>query len=189
MGIKIMQYIITLLIIFFVLLFLVIINRKPIKKLKSKSLAPFGYRLFYTDQNTRTKRNNVIYKRILYSQKYNIQGKPDFIYKKFKTCYIIELKSGSIKDEPMPHTGDLMQLVAYFLIIEDLFGYKVKKGKLIYSDYCFVVRNTRRLRKTVLSILEDMRCMLKTGKGEANCSFVHCRYCMCKNTVCEFYNI
>lgn len=175
-------------ILFLPLLFFLLIRPKSIRKTNSKSLAPFGYTLFYTDQNTKKKKPNVIYKKLLFSKKYNIQGKPDFVYKKFKTCYVIELKSGAIKDAPIPHTGDLLQLVAYFLIIEDLYGYKVKKGKLIYSDYCFIVRNTRYLRKYLLNVLEDMRYMLKTGEGEAECSFVHCRYCMCRQTVCEFYN-
>lgn len=175
-------------IIFISLLFFILIRPKAIKKTKSKGLAPFGYSLFYTDQNTKNKNPNVIYKKLLFSEKYNIQGKPDFIYKKFNTCYIIELKSGAIKDEPMPHMGDLLQLVSYFLIVEDLYGYKIKKGKLIYSDYCFIVRNTRALRKYLLNTLEDMRYMLKTGEGEANCSFSHCRYCMCRQTVCEFYD-
>ena len=179
-----MWYIIILLI----FISLLLIRPKPIKKSKSKSLTPFGYILFYTDQNTKNKKPNVIYKKLLFSEKYNIQGKPDFVYKKFNKCYVIELKSGSIKDDPMPHTGDLLQLVAYFLIIEDLYGYKVKKGKLIYNDYCFVVKNTRYLRKYLLNVLEDMRYMLKTGKGEATCSFSHCKYCMCRQTVCDFYD-
>ena len=172
---------------FFILLFsTILIFKKNIKKTKSKKLAPFGYRLFYTDQNTKVRKPKIIYKKILYSEKYNIQGKPDFIYKKFNKCYVVELKSGCIKDDPMPHKGDLMQLIAYFLILEDL-GYKVKKGKLIYKDYSFVVKNSRRLKREFLSILKNMRIMLKTGDGQANCSFSHCRYCMCKNTVCDFY--
>ncbi|WP_250277316.1 CRISPR-associated protein Cas4 [[Clostridium] colinum] len=174
--------------IFLTLTFILLAKSKSIKKTKSKSLAPFGYTLFYTDQNTKTRKSNVIYKKLLFSEKYNIQGKPDFIYKKFKTCYVIELKSGLIKDDPMPHTGDLLQLVTYFLIIEDLYGYKVKKGKLIYKDYCFVVKNTRYLRKYLLSVLSDMRKMLKTGDGEPTCNFAHCRYCMCRQTVCDFYD-
>ncbi len=175
-------------IIFLLFLIFLLIKPKRIKKTKSKRLAPLGYTLFYTDQNTKNRNSNVIYKKILYSEKYNIQGKPDFVYKKFNKCYVIELKSGTIKNENMPHTGDLLQLVAYFLIIEDLYGYKVKKGKLIYSDYSFVVYNTRYLRKYLLRTLKNMRNMLKTGEGEANCSFVHCKYCMCRQTVCDFYN-
>lgn len=171
----------------FLLLIFLLIKPKSIKKTKSKRLAPFGYTLFYTDQNTKNKNSNVIYKKLLYSKKYNIQGKPDFIYKKLNTCYVVELKSGSIKNEPYPHTGDLLQLVAYFLIIEDFYGYKVKKGKLIYNDYSFVVYNTRHLRRYTLKTLNNMRYMLKTGNGNATCNFAHCRYCMCRQTVCAFY--
>ncbi len=183
MGNKNMWYFL----IFFVLLFLILIKRNPIKKTKSKKLAPFGYRLFYTDQNTKHKNPKVIYKKLLFSEKYNIQGKPDFVYKKFNKCYIIELKSGYIKDSPMPHTGDLMQLVSYFLILEDL-GYKVKKGKLIYKDYSFIVKNTKHIKNHLLNIINDMRNMLKTGDGNPTCSFVHCKYCMCRQTVCDFYD-
>ncbi len=182
------MWIVIIFLLFLLFLIFLLIKPKQVKKIKSKRLVPFGYTLFYTDQNVKNKNPNVIYKKILYSKKYNIQGKPDFIYKKFNTCYIIELKSGTIKNENMPHTSDLLQLVAYFLIIEDLYGYKVKKGKLIYSDYSFIVYNTRYLRKYLLKTLEDMRSMLKTGQGQANCSFVHCKHCMCRQTVCDFYD-
>lgn len=175
-------------IIMFIFFIFLLLKPKPIKKCKLRKIAPLGYKLFYTDQNTNNKKDGVIYKKLLYSEKYNIQGKPDFIYKKFNTCYIVELKSGSIKKETIPHTGDLMQLIAYFLIIEDLYGYKVKKGKIIYNDYCFIIRNTRYLRRYLLAILKDMRYMLKTGDGEANCSFTHCKHCMCRQTVCDFYD-
>ena len=180
-----MWYFIIFLILF--LFFIFKLNSKNIKKTKNNKLAPFGYSLFYTDQNTKIKKPKVIYKKLLYSETYNIQGKPDFIYKKFNTCYIIELKSGCIKDDLMPHKGDLMQLVAYFLILEDL-GYKVKKGKLIYKDCCFIVKNNKYLKRQLLNTLKNMRAMLKTGEGEATCSFVHCKHCMCRQTVCDFYD-
>lgn len=168
--------------------FFILSKKTTIKKSTSKRVAPIGYNLFYTDQNTKDKSPDVIYKKLLYSPKYNIQGKPDFIFKKANRYYPVELKSGSIKDEPMPHLGDLLQLVAYFLIIEDLYGYKVKKGKLIYSDYCFKIRNTRKLRKLFFKTLYDMRDMLKTGEGQATCNFAHCKHCMCRQTVCTFYD-
>ena len=34
----------------------------------------------------------------------------------------VEIKSGSIKSEPLPHMGDLMQLAAYFVILEEEYG-------------------------------------------------------------------
>ena len=50
----------------------------------------------------------------------------------------------------------------------------------------FKVRNTRRIRKEVIKTVNSMRNMMKTGKGEANASFVNCRYCLCRGTVCKY---
>lgn len=179
-----------LIIFFFVLTFILIIiifyNIYDIKKTSSKSLAPFGYFLFYTDEKGILKKENVIYSKLLFSEKYNLTGKPDFVYKKGKKLFPVELKSGKIKKEKLPHQGDLLQLIAYFLILEDLYGAKVKKGKLIYSDYSFIVKNNKRTRRMLFKTLKQMRKMLETGEGEAICNFAHCRYCLCKN-VCEFY--
>lgn len=182
-----MIFFILIILIFLFILIILIKSSKPIRKSNSKSLYPFGFRLFYTDQKVSNKKDNIIYSKILFSEKYNIQGKPDFIFKRGKTLFPIELKSGYIKNSPMPHEGDLLQLVAYFLIIEDLYKVKVKKGKLIYADYSFIIKNTKPLRKKLLRTLKDMRLMLKTGEGLPNCSFINCKYCMYK-IVCQYYN-
>lgn len=182
-----MWYIIIFIFSTFFLLYLLRLKSKPVRKVKLITVAPLGYKLFYTDETPKKRKKKVIYKKILYSKKYNIQGKPDFIYKKGNKCFVVELKSGKIKNNDMPYFGDLMQLVSYFLIVEDVYGYKVKKGKLIYSDCAFVVKNTKSLRRQVLEIIDSMRNMLKTGYGYANPSFIHCRYCMCRQTVCTHY--
>ena len=126
--------------------------------------------------------------KLLYSQKHNLRGKPDFIYKNIFTGGFIpvELKSGDISDSP--RHGDMMQLAAYFLIIEDAMGKRPKKGYLRYKNATFKVKNTSKLRKMLLTIVQDMRKMLETGTGHAAPSFVHCRYCVAKDTVCDFFN-
>ncbi|MDE6357344.1 MAG: CRISPR-associated protein Cas4, partial [Eubacteriales bacterium] len=129
----------------------------------------------------------VIYSKLLYSEKYNLTGKPDYIYKKGNVYFPVELKSGTIKNESLPHQGDFLQLIAYFLILEDLYGAKIKKGKLIYSDYSFIIKNNKRNKKILLKTLKEMRNMLQTGKGKPVCNFAHCKYCVCKQTVCEYY--
>lgn len=171
----------------FLIILLPLFKGKNIKKTKSKNLAPFGYYMFYTDQKEKNKKENVIYSKLLFSEKYNLTGKPDYIFKKGRKYFPIELKSGTIKDSPMPHKGDLLQLATYFLILEDIYGVTIKKGKIIYSDYTFLIKNTKKLKKTLLSTIIEMRNMLNTGKGIANCSFSHCKYCMCRQTVCEHY--
>ncbi|MBO8434065.1 MAG: CRISPR-associated protein Cas4 [Tyzzerella sp.] len=172
-----------------VLIILTVLSLKTatIKKKKS-SLIMAGYKLIYTDQKTDFKEKNVEYGKILHSEKYDIQGKPDYIFKKVVSNDIVpfELKSGSIGDKDYPHKGDLLQLASYFIIIEDVYGVRPKFGKLVYKDYMFIVKNTKSIRKEVLKTVDSMRSMMKNGKGSANPSFANCRYCVCRGTVCEY---
>ena len=158
----------------------------PIKKIPPDSVLK-GYRLFYTDQKVKQREADVIYSKLLQSERYNLQGKPDYILRKGNKYVPMELKSGSIGDAGIPHDGDVMQLVAYFLIIEDLYRGRVSGGRIIYKDVAFVVRNTRSLRKALFKRVKRMRTMLKTGKGIACPSFQHCRFCIARDSVCEFY--
>lgn len=146
-----------------------------------------GYKLIYTDKKHEKKSDGVLYSKLLQSNRYNIRGKPDYIYKKIIGGGLmpIELKSGKIGDAKAPHEGDLLQLAAYFLIIEEEYQTKPKEGRLVYSDYMFKVKNTKRLRSRLLGTIYDMRNMLEGGEQEANPSYVHCRYCLCRGTVCE----
>ena len=126
--------------------------------------------------------------KLLYSAKYDLRGKPDYIFKKRLggATVPVELKSGSIKDDPLPHPGDLLQLAAYFLLLEDIYGKRPPYGWLKYSDYMFYVRNTRKIRKEVKQTMADMRKMLEDGEGTPNASFVNCRHCICNGTVCPY---
>ncbi len=98
----------------------------------------------------------------------------------------VELKSGRIGDALEPHRGDYLQLAAYFLLLEDVYGKRPRFGRLVYADYMFEVRNTAGVRREVLRTMAEMRRMLETGEGHAESSFVHCRHCVCNGTVCEF---
>ncbi|MDD4844909.1 MAG: hypothetical protein PHU31_11380 [Anaerotignum sp.] len=146
-----------------------------------------GYSLIYADQKQNGK-NEEDFGKLLYSAAYELQGKPDYIYKKRlgKGIVPVELKSGSIGDEPLPHRGDLLQLGAYFLILEDVYQVRPKFGRLAYRDYMFVVKNTRSLRKEVQGTVKEMREMLIYGVGKPNPSFATCRFCICKGTVCTY---
>lgn len=182
-----MKYIFAFLAAFIITAVVKLIFSEKIKK-KKPSLKPFFSKLIYTDQKVKRKKEDVIYSKILYCEEYELKGKPDFIFKNIFTGMLIpvELKSGSIGNEPYPRKGDLMQLAAYFIIIEEYFNIKPKSGRLIYSDYMFVVKNTNKLRQETLNIVCQMRNMLLTGEGDAASNFAKCRYCFMRNTVCEF---
>jgi len=168
------------------ILLLVLKNRGPdIKK------GPFrekihGYKMIYADQKEAVAVEGN--KKMLFSEKYNLQGKPDYIYQKKwgKKLLPVEEKSGRIGDNDFPHPGDLMQLTAYFILIEEVYCVRPDKGYLRYQDGMFFVKNTAKRRKEAIRTMEEMRKMLKNGKGEPSPSFVHCRYCLCNGTVCAF---
>jgi CRISPR-associated exonuclease Cas4 len=123
---------------------------------------------------------------VLTARQYNLTGKPDMIYAKKGTMIPIELKSGGIGQKEQPKDGDLMQLSAYFALVEAEWGIRPKEGRLIYHDAMFVVRNTRRLRKRLLQTLTDMENMLHNPDGaERDFNFIKCRRCLCRGTVCE----
>ena len=163
------------------------ILKKDIVKTKTSFKIP-GYSLIYSDARPKNKKDNVEYGTLLKSESLDIQGKPDFIFESrfMKRIVPVEIKSGSIKDEEEPHFGDLMQLAAYFVIVEEKKRKKAKYGKLIYKDYMFKVYNTAKLRRELAGVLNDMRSMLNGKMIEAEGSFVKCRHCVCKMTVCEY---
>lgn len=177
---------------YFLLIFLgflvfckILIYNGSIKKKKS-AFAIKGYKVFY--QDSKSDKDDVIESRLLSSQKYNVKGKPDYILKHYKyDLYIpIEIKSGKIGKSDKPHQGDFLQLITYFVIIEEEFGVSPKYGKLMYKDYMFIIKNQKKYRNELSKVLKQMRSMLKTGKcNSVNSSFNKCKHCLCNNTVCE----
>jgi len=164
-----------------------IIGRKQKYEKHNSKLPGRGYELIYSDQKQSEREADVIYSTILCCSALDISGKPDYIFRhKKKGLYPVELKSGEIKEKDEPHPGDLMQLAAYFAIAEEHFGGKCTEGLIIYKDFMFKVKNTKRLRRKLKGVLGDMRDMLKTGEAEPAASFVACKNCVCKGTVCEY---
>lgn len=150
----------------------------------------FGYTLFYSDAKNSKRDKHVIYSKLLTSEHYGLSGKPDCILKSRlgKSLVPVEYKSGSATKHDAPFYGDLMQLAAYFLIIEDYFGVRPKFGRLVYSDIMFQIKNTKKLRNAVLETVENMKGMLDGDEYDAEPSYVKCRYCICRMTVCEHCN-
>ena len=147
-----------------------------------------AYKLIYSDQKqVELIGEGIDYGKVLYNEKLDISGKPDYIYRhRNGEILIVELKSGVIGERDEPYFGDLMQLAAYFAIAEEHYGDSPTYGFIIYSDYMFRVANTKKLRRTLRGVLKDMRDMLKHGEAHPMSSFVKCRSCMCNGTVCEY---
>ena len=169
------------------LLLLLVKNAKPnIQKLTARDDV-LGYALIYADQK-QGGRGEEDFGKLLYSAKYELQGRPDYIFQSRITKKIVpvELKSSEIDEADMPNHGDLLQLGAYFLILEDVYGQKPPFGRIVYQDYMFEIKNTAKIRNEVLDTMKEMRDMLQYGVGKAKPSFATCRPCVCNGTVCQF---
>lgn len=169
----------------FLLLF--IKNARPrLRKLTARDDVR-GYSLIYADQK-QGRRNEANFGKLLYAAKYELQGKPDYVFQSpfLKKIVPVELKSGSIGEEELPHHGDLLQLGAYFLLLEEVYGQRPPFGRIVYQDYMFEIKNTAKIRNEVLMTMKEMREMLQYGIGKAKPSFATCRPCVCNGTVCEF---
>lgn len=169
------------------ILLLMVKHAKPnIQKLTARDDVR-GYALIYADQK-QGKKHEEDFGKLLYSAKYELQGKPDYVFQNPITKKIVpvELKSGVIDEADFPHHGDLLQLGAYFLILEDVYGQRPPFGRIVYQDYMFEIKNTAKIRNEVLGTMKEMRDMLQYGVGKAKPSFATCRPCVCNGTVCEF---
>lgn len=126
--------------------------------------------------------------KMLIDNEIGLRGKPDMIFRTWilRRYIPLELKSGYIK-ENYPHQGDVYQLVAYFILIERLYGHKPPYGKLVYANKTFKIRNTLKYRREVFAIMNQMRDMLeKDITITIKPTYAKCRSCNCKDTVCKW---
>lgn len=104
-----------------------------------------GYRSIYSDSKGQGKP--------LHSDNFMISGKPDYIFKKGDDIIPVELKSSEVD---MPLEKDIMQLAVYFLLIEESYGTRPQKGRLIYANKAYEIYNNYYIRKKVINIINEM---------------------------------
>ncbi len=93
--------------------------------------------------------------RPLVSRRYGLIGKPD---------YLVETPDGlipvEVKSRPWPSTGpraaDVMQLMAYCVLVEDTFETRPAHGIIAYADRHQLVAYTPQQREAVLNIVAEI---------------------------------
>jgi CRISPR-associated exonuclease Cas4 len=92
---------------------------------------------------------------VLRSEKYRLSGKPDMVTRKGREIIPYEYKSGNADT---PRSGHMLQMGAYFLILEDLYpGSRIPYGILKYRNSTFRIENTSRLKSRVLLAAGEIR--------------------------------
>lgn len=92
----------------------------------------------------------------LVSHELRLTGKPDYLVRTNEGLVPVELKSRACGDRG-PYEGEVAQLAAYCLLVEDVFGEPVPHGILQFADREVKVPFTTKRREKVLAVLEEMR--------------------------------
>lgn len=113
----------------------------------------------------------------LFSARYHLSGKPDYLVREGTSIIPIEVKSGLAP--PAPRDGHVMQLAVYCLLVEDQLGHCPPYGLIHYADRTYKVAFTDDLRAEVLKLLEQMRhhAALPGGPQRDHLSPGRCRGC------------
>lgn len=91
----------------------------------------------------------------LFSPRYGLTGKPDYLLKQGIYQVPVEVKPG--RHATQPYESDLMQLAAYCLLVEEALEQAPPYGLLRYAETTFRLDYTPAVRSKLLALLDDMR--------------------------------
>ena len=92
----------------------------------------------------------------LYSSRYQLVGKPDYLVKTKQEVIPVEVKSASLHGAE-PYDSHKLQLAAYCLLVEETQGVRPSHGILHYADATIRLPYTDALRGQLLTTLDQMR--------------------------------
>ena len=104
--------------------------------------------------------------RPLFSQEFQLTGKPDYLVADGADIIPVEVKSG--RAPAQPYKSHVLQLAAYCLLVEECYGRQPPYGIVKYDDRAFEVDYTPELEEELLTILEDMEADLAEGDAPRN---------------------
>ncbi len=93
--------------------------------------------------------------RPLFSARYRLTGRPDYLVRTDRGLIPVEVKSGSAPAQP--YRSHLLQLAAYCLLVEEQEGRAPPYGILKYRNRAFEVDDTPALRRELLTTLDRIR--------------------------------
>jgi CRISPR-associated exonuclease Cas4 len=93
--------------------------------------------------------------RPLFSDRYRLTGRPDYLVKGPQGLVPVEVKSHTAPQ--VPYAAHILQLAAYCLLVEDQEGRAPPYGIIKYEDSAFEVEFSSELRDELLATLDSMR--------------------------------
>ena len=112
----------------------------------------------------------------LFSPHYRLVGKPDYLVEERGRIAPVEVKPG--RAATVPYEGDILQLAAYCLLVEEEYGQRPRYGYLKYHRAVFRFDYTDSLRQQLLDTLMIMRQELRAGDvGPGHSEPQRCLHC------------
>jgi CRISPR-associated exonuclease Cas4 len=149
-------------------LYVVLISSKTATKLRKDYGIESGAIEYVDSMDNTTK--------MLTSDKYRLRGRPDYILKKEDGLVPVEVKTGRTPKGPL--FSHILQLAAYFLLIEENYKTRPPYGIIKYSDRENEIENDEELNKILIAKLKEMREIFKTKQAHRNHKRESkCRFC------------
>lgn len=115
----------------------------------------------------------------LFSPKYNLIGKPDFILHTKDGLLPLEIKSS--KRPNKPYFSHVMQLISYCLLIEEVKGTKPKYGFIQYKGgKPFTIQYTEKMKYFLTKTMKEMRDYMESEESPKPIKKNKCNYCTYK---------
>lgn len=93
----------------------------------------------------------------LYSPRYRLAGKPDYLVRSPRGLIPVEVKPG--RTAAAPCASDVLQLGAYLLLVEEETGRRPPHGLLHYAGRTFEIPYTPALRQAVIQAIREMQAL------------------------------
>ncbi len=114
--------------------------------------------------------------KMLFSEKYGLRGRPDYVLKKDDNLVPVEVKTGRVPRGPL--FSHILQLAAYCLLIEEKYEHPPDYGIIRYNDIEHKIEYTDELKNTLISKLDDMRNIMDRDEVHRNHNrSSKCRHC------------
>ncbi|GAB4470201.1 MAG: CRISPR-associated protein Cas4 [Anaerolineales bacterium] len=120
----------------------------------------------------------------LFSKRYHLTGRPDFLIRKGREWIPVEIKTA---DAPhSPYEGHMFQLFAYCLLVEENYGIRPPYGVLHYrgrvpeggNSAIYQIEYTPQMREKLIKLLDQMHRAEQSGSvGRSHDEIARCRGC------------
>ena len=105
----------------------------------------------------------------LRAARYGLRGKPDYLLQTEDDELIpVEVKASDAPPTGKPYDSHVLQLAAYFLLVEETFDEPAPYGLIRYRNRSLRVLNAPPLRARLLNTLRRMRAQLASGAARRN---------------------